>query len=191
MVRKYSDFLVTLNTHRQPSGPLLEHCYRVIREQFDGNLDAAAEIFDEEPQQIQRSTVSELYHERSKRQSLLHFHFVWEVQHSTRLRIGASQYADHRGLNPRMQDYFSEALGINGVYVHCTLLRDRSRSKNYASKGLQDALFSETESATDSKSNDDDDEEREEESREASSNFIEDRDIVFREPLPTQQRYYY
>lgn len=131
---KSSDFAVTVDTHQYSSDELRYKLRLAILRL--GELDYSAEVFNNLV--LVRTVVRseeiglEIGHIRAR----LHAHFTYEIEHAeaTPLALGPKQDSEGRGVNQRLQDYFNDALGIDGCYVHARLRERQSRTKNYDRK---------------------------------------------------------
>lgn len=135
---RYSDFFVTVNTHYKYDPELFDKLHKAISEDLEAET---ARLWEVEEDDIRASLVSDEGIELTKNRRQLHAHFVWEITHSTTLMMGNRHSKDGKGINARLQDFFNEALGIEGTYCHVMLLKERSKSKNYARKGGQNRTF--------------------------------------------------
>lgn len=135
---RYSDYFVTINTHKPFDSDLFDALEVLVRERLAAEV---ARVFDIDAERVHASYVSDVGIELTKNRRQLHAHFVWEVTHSTRIHNGPRNSSDGRGVNARLQELVNEALGIEGAYAHVKLLAQRSRSKNYARKGGENRTF--------------------------------------------------
>lgn len=135
---KSSDLFVTVNTHQFHTDEL-QHRLRIVIERLN-ELDIAAAIFSSIEVTHTRVRAEEIGFELSPKQAKLHAHFTLELEHADEppLALGPRLDPEGRGVNRRLQDYFSEALGIDGCYVHARLMREQSATKNYNRKQQQE-----------------------------------------------------
>lgn len=133
---RFSDFFVTVNTHQPFTSTLADRVATVLYFEMNGNKPLADRLCNLPAGSVTASNVTEVGIEPMPfRRQKLHAHFLWEVKHSNELYMGKLASTDGSSLNVRLQEYFDEAFALQGCYVRCTLLRDRSKSKNYALKG--------------------------------------------------------
>lgn len=141
---RYSDFFVTVNTHKDYDERLYDDLRAAINALKEPGV--AARLFDVDEEQVRFSRVSILGIElapnpRKKTVQMLHAHFTWELKHSTTLLLGPRNAQDGKGINARLQEHFNNALDIEGTYCNVQLDRERSASKNYARKTSQEGAL--------------------------------------------------
>lgn len=138
-MRRYSDFFITVNTQQTFSRELYDLIAEQIYDVLPDNTALAAELLGVGEGEVLRATVHEVTIELARqRKKALHFHFNWEILHSTTVHIGPRLAEDGKGLNQRLQEYFTETLRLpQSCYVRADLRRDSSASKNYALKEQQ------------------------------------------------------
>lgn len=141
---RYSDFFVTVNTHKDYDGALYDNLRAAINILKEPGV--AARLFDVEADDVRFSRVSILGIElapnpRKPIVQMLHAHFTWELKHSTTLLLGPRNAQDGKGINARLQEYFDNALDIEGTYCNVQLDRPRSASKNYARKTSEEGTL--------------------------------------------------
>lgn len=70
------------------------------------------------------------------KRKMLHAHAVISIAHWHPNGSETKLWLRQRpSINVSLQDFFSQALGVAGVYVNAKLLEDQSRAANYANKG--------------------------------------------------------
>lgn len=134
--RLYStDLFVTVNPHRTYTRALHDDFARAVADLAE---PATAQLVlgqsSEHPTIYEaRIAPEEVGWELSTRQRLFHAHFLFELTHSGGLRLGPVADPEGVGIQRRLQRYFSDALGVEGVYVHARLAAS-SAAKNYMRK---------------------------------------------------------
>ena len=139
---RYSDFFITVNTHK----PYTRDLYTSFLQAIKDIEVAIGLLFNVDDEDIKKVIVSDIGLETArnpkKRTTLyLHAHFVVEVVHSTTLLLGPKEASDGKGINKRLQEYFDAALAIEGTYCNVKLLKDESAAKNYARKKSKEAVL--------------------------------------------------
>ena len=147
--KRYSDFFVTVNTHRPWTEDNIAAVYRAI-DGLDTEIrgaDATATVRtvialgDDDVLHSAATSAVGLERMSYQRGFKLHVHFVWEIVHSTEIHVGPRGSSDGKGLNRRLQEYFAREIGVDGVYCRASILLERSRAKNYTSKKGQNVTL--------------------------------------------------
>ena len=124
---KYSDFHITVNPHVYPK--TTEEA-RQWQQMLLTAVKELAEVIDEhlpidDPDTLEEVRIEALSAEIGPERQTAHAHFVLNLRHKSKVHLNQ--------INGRLQQYFNDALGIDGCYVRAKLLSS-SAFKNYAQK---------------------------------------------------------
>lgn len=129
----YSEFFVTVNTHvvERSTNPYTSIVRDNLRQAVWNGLTRHDEmeellVYDPPDGELLRHRIQAFGVEVAPRTRQIHGHFVLSLEHA-RGRLLLS------GINGRFQEWFSQALGIPGVYVKLRLLAS-GKFKNYSLK---------------------------------------------------------